>query len=241
MSERKVLGDRHVKRLIEHAFAAAEEHGPHITRFAMYRQLRDVMAAEDGPDRVVLAISRSRKFARMLGFREAEIRAADYPEFDLAALDVPDASVDFVVSDQVLEHVAGGPVACFEETVRVLKPGGVAVHTTCLMNEIHQEPVDYWRFTPFALEMLAERFGLEIVQAGSWGNRTASQVIQMGFRKRPVPDDPENPLFHIATENDPAHPIVTWLIARRPAEGDASGAPAPAAAGEPDADGEQDA
>jgi SAM-dependent methyltransferase len=224
--------------LVEHAFASSDESGPHITRFAMYRALRGTLADQDAPERRVLSVSRSAKFVRLLGLREAELVEANYPDYDLAALAVEDASVDFVVSDQVLEHVAGGPVASFAETARVLRPGGIVVHTTCLMNEIHQEPVDYWRLTPFALTMLAERFGLEILEAGSWGNRAASQVVQMGYRKRPVPHDPENPLFRIATENDPAHPIVTWLVARKPGELPPA---APRPAGDADAERQQDA
>jgi SAM-dependent methyltransferase len=40
---------------------------------------------------------------------------------------LPDASVDFVFSDQVFEHVLNQPQA-FREIYRVLKPGGVSVH-----------------------------------------------------------------------------------------------------------------
>jgi len=40
---------------------------------------------------------------------------------------LPDASVDFVFSDQVFEHVLNQPQA-FREIHRILKPGGVSVH-----------------------------------------------------------------------------------------------------------------
>lgn len=40
---------------------------------------------------------------------------------------VPDATFDFVFSDQVFEHVLDQPTA-FREIVRILKPGGVSVH-----------------------------------------------------------------------------------------------------------------
>jgi SAM-dependent methyltransferase len=40
---------------------------------------------------------------------------------------VPDATFDFVFSDQVLEHVIDQPTA-FQEMVRILKPGGISVH-----------------------------------------------------------------------------------------------------------------
>jgi SAM-dependent methyltransferase len=40
---------------------------------------------------------------------------------------VPDATFDFVFSDQVFEHVLDQPTA-FREIVRILTPGGVSVH-----------------------------------------------------------------------------------------------------------------
>ena len=40
---------------------------------------------------------------------------------------VPNATFDFVFSDQVFEHVLDQPTA-FREIVRILKPGGISVH-----------------------------------------------------------------------------------------------------------------
>jgi len=79
------------------------------------------------------------------------------PEYDLADLALPDAGCEFLVTDQVLEHVQGGLVAAFSESRRVVKPGGIIVHTTCLVNAIHQAPFDFWRVTPLGLEALARR------------------------------------------------------------------------------------
>jgi SAM-dependent methyltransferase len=55
---------------------------------------------------------------------------ADRARFHLAPdghVPVPDATFDFVFSDQVFEHVMDQPTA-FREIVRILKPGGVSVH-----------------------------------------------------------------------------------------------------------------
>ena len=41
-----------------------------------------------------------------------------------------DCEFDFVVSDQVLEHVEGDPYVAVAETLRVLKPWRHAIHTT---------------------------------------------------------------------------------------------------------------
>lgn len=52
---------------------------------------------------------------------------------NLAALSFADASIDLHVSQDVLEHVTD-PAACFREIARTLKPGGLHVFTTPLVN-----------------------------------------------------------------------------------------------------------
>jgi len=55
---------------------------------------------------------------------------ADRDRFHIAPdgrIPVPNASFDFIFSDQVFEHVLNQPLA-WQEIVRVLKPGGVGVH-----------------------------------------------------------------------------------------------------------------
>ena len=49
---------------------------------------------------------------------------------DAAATGLPDASVDVVFSNSVLEHVPGDVIAkCFAEAKRILRPGGVVFHS----------------------------------------------------------------------------------------------------------------
>lgn len=55
-----------------------------------------------------------------------------YPELDLCALTLPDASFDAVVHSDTLEHIPN-PVKALQECYRVLKPGGVLCMTTPLV------------------------------------------------------------------------------------------------------------
>lgn len=49
---------------------------------------------------------------------------------DAANTKLPDASVDVVFSNSVLEHVPGPVIeACFTEAMRILKPGGIVFHS----------------------------------------------------------------------------------------------------------------
>jgi SAM-dependent methyltransferase len=165
-------------------------------------------------DEKVLSISGSRPLCRLLGFRDSQILDANYPEYDLLHLPFPDNSFDFVVSDQVLEHVEGNPQDAMDEAFRVLKPGGIGVHTTCFINPIHEDPGDYWRFTPEALRLLAQRHG-SIIEADGWGNPYVWLYIWLGLRFAPVPDSSWHPLHWLATKNVRTWPIVTWVIAEK--------------------------
>ena len=130
------------------------------------------------------------------------------------ALKFPDEAFDFVLSDQVLEHVAGNPQQAIDESLRVLRPGGIAVHTTCFINPIHDAPGDYWRFTPNALRLLSSKFS-KIIACDGWGNFEAWFIIRNGLRFDGVPHAKWHPLHHIAMKNDPLWPIVTWVVAQK--------------------------
>jgi SAM-dependent methyltransferase len=188
--------------------------GAHITRYFMYRELGGIFR-DAAPDSRVLCISDSLPLAKILGLGGANITQADYPEhniIDLAAFD--EGTFDFIISDQVLEHIEGDPQRAFNESLRVLKPGGVAIHTTCFINPIHNYPVDLWRFTPHALRYLASGFS-EIISAGGWGNRGVWVIEWLGLRFTPIPHASWHPLHKIATRNNELWPVSTWIVARK--------------------------
>lgn len=121
--------------------------GPHITRFSMYRHLsRFRQSPRVGAK--VLSISHSKHLCEVLGLDRQVVTEANYPEANMLSLLFADGSFDYVVSDQVLEHVEGDPQVAIDETLRVLRPGGIAIHATCFINPIHEVPGDFWRFTP---------------------------------------------------------------------------------------------
>jgi SAM-dependent methyltransferase len=201
-------------------YAYASEAGVkrwHITRVKMYSVLADRLASLDGPDKRCLCISHSRRLARIVGLQQAELHEAAYPAVDLRKLVFPDETFDFLVADQVLEHVEGDPFQALAETVRVLRPGGQAVHTTCFVNAVHGGGLDYWRFTPKALRLLAETAGADVLLCDGWGNRAALDLIHRGFRMRPIPEEPGNPIYQLAMRNEEDFPIVTWVVLQKPA------------------------
>ncbi|WP_287740069.1 class I SAM-dependent methyltransferase [Diaphorobacter sp.] len=186
--------------------------GPHITRYSMYRTLAGVpLPARRGS---VLSISGSDRLCEVMGIEPTAITKADYPEHNMLDLQFADESFDFVLSDQVLEHVAGDPQRAIDECHRVLKPGGIAIHTTCFINPVHGAPSDYWRFTPAALELLASKHR-RILSVGGWGNFEAWLHMRDGLRWIGIPHATWHPLHRAATRNDPEWPIVTWVVAEK--------------------------
>lgn len=184
--------------------------GPHVTRYQMYRHLKGISLPTDESHRI-LAISTREPFCRMLSLK-GEVVEAHYPEHNITALNFPDESFDYVVSDQVLEHVEGDPLQAVEETRRLLKPGGIAIHTTCFINPIHGAPSDFWRFTPQGMKYLGKNFS-RVIDYGGWGNPLIWILVAVGLRFYPIPHAKWHPLHWIATWNKKTWPVSTWLIA----------------------------
>jgi SAM-dependent methyltransferase len=75
------------------------------------------------------------------------------------AHDLPfrDGSVDAVVAQAVLEHVAD-PWRCVEEIHRVLKPSGIVYAETPFMQQVHLQGYDFTRFSHMGHQRLFRRF-----------------------------------------------------------------------------------
>ncbi|HVY68349.1 MAG TPA: methyltransferase domain-containing protein [Verrucomicrobiae bacterium] len=189
--------------------------GDKLTRFALYQELGKV--ADQLPGRTTartLVISHSHPLCDLFRVPAEGRVEANYPEHNILSLRFPDNEFDFVVSDFVLEHVEGNPEQAMEECRRVLKPGGVAIHTTAFNYHVHGAPNDYWRFTPSALAWLHRRFG-QVIATGGWGNQWVWVMVYFGLRKEGVPLARWHPFHRIATRNDRRWPITTWVVARK--------------------------
>lgn len=66
---------------------------------------------------------------------------------------IPDESFDFIFSFDVFEHI-DKPWLAAAETQRLLRPGGITVHSTLFAWRYHPCPIDYWRYTAEGLKSL---------------------------------------------------------------------------------------
>lgn len=91
-----------------------------------------------------------------------------YPEVDLVCdltqtNPLRPASFDAVLLMNVLEHVYDGR-RLLQTLANILKPGGVLIAAIPFMVKMHQVPVDFARYTHFALQRLGEDSGLALVK-----------------------------------------------------------------------------
>lgn len=89
-----------------------------------------------------------------------------YPEVDIAcdlsqANPFRAASLDAILLMNVLEHVYDAH-ALLASLSQMLKPGGVMIVAIPFLVKMHQVPIDYARYTHYALQRFAPDHGLEI-------------------------------------------------------------------------------
>jgi SAM-dependent methyltransferase len=91
-----------------------------------------------------------------------------------------DARFDVVLSTEVLEHVPY-PEKYLAEVKRVLMPGGTFFFTVPFLMSLHEVPHDYYRYTPFALEMIFKKAGFKIVSIKPMGGYNAALAQMIGL------------------------------------------------------------
>jgi SAM-dependent methyltransferase len=97
--------------------------------------------------------------------------AAGRPDlyYDGNRLPFPDKSFDTVLSVQVLEHTPK-PQSLLNEIARVLRPEGLLILSAPFSARLHEEPYDYFRYTPHGLRSMCEEARLEVTEMWAQGN-----------------------------------------------------------------------
>lgn len=96
---------------------------------------------------------------------------------DARTLPFADQSFDAALCFQVLEHV-DRPQEVIREIGRVLKPGGLAFIAAPFFYNLHMEPHDFFRFSPYGLRDLLENHGLGVRQLRGQGG-IGALLVQM--------------------------------------------------------------
>lgn len=98
--------------------------------------------------------------------------------WDGISLPLPNESCDSVLSVCVLEHCPH-PSVYLAEAYRIMRAGSpICVQVPFLWN-IHDAPNDYWRATPFGLELLLKEAGfvdIRVTPTGGWHTALATMI-----------------------------------------------------------------
>lgn len=109
-----------------------------------------------------------------------DIYSSTLTDFVADAHSIPllDQSVDCVAIQAVLEHVLE-PWRVVEELYRVLRPGGVVYAETPFMQQVHEGPYDFTRFTESGHRWLFRKF--EMIDSGAIGGPIMVLAWTMDF------------------------------------------------------------
>lgn len=72
-------------------------------------------------------------------------------------------SFDSAICTEVLEHLEE-PSKAIRECWRILKPNSIAIYTTPFIWHVHEEPRDFFRYSPYGLKYLFEANGFEVIE-----------------------------------------------------------------------------
>jgi ubiquinone/menaquinone biosynthesis C-methylase UbiE len=187
-----------------------------LVRYFMYKRIQEYFPHPLTGK--ILGISGIENFRPFID-GNAEVSDVQYPEIDMQRLPYSDDTFDYVITDQVLEHLED-PQQAVSESYRVLRKGGIAIHTTCFINYLHPCPIDFWRFSTDALNYLCKEFS-EILHCEGWGNRVALFLFFFPNRLRNRLKIMKPPIHKwsirrlIATWNEKGFHIVTWIVAKK--------------------------
>lgn len=119
---------------------------------------------------------------------------------DLTNIPVEDCRFDFIICNQVLEHLPE-PLDALSELRRVLKPGGRAIFTVPFFYEEHEQPFDFYRYTQFAHRHLFSKAGFTILSLDWMEGYLGTVAYQLEGVARNLPVRP----------SDVAPGIAGWL------------------------------
>jgi SAM-dependent methyltransferase len=114
-----------------------------------------------------------------------ETKGRALPDVIGDAMNIPfmDASVNVVLATELMEHLPS-PHKFLMEVARVMREDGVLILSVPFMEPIHEEPRDYYRFTPFSLRLLLEQHGFlirKIWNKGGWWSVVLGSFINQSL------------------------------------------------------------
>lgn len=96
------------------------------------------------------------------------------------AVPLPDSSADTIVLSQVLEHLER-PADALAECHRLLTPGGHLLLTTPFFWHLHEEPRDFYRYSPYGLRYLLTEAGFDVLEIAPYGGAWLTISVEIAY------------------------------------------------------------
>ena len=200
--------------LVYKAFTLGFNKDKSFSRYAMYESISEFFPSEFNKGKV-LSISHSGHLLNYIDYEAVSIFEKNFPEETIFDIKSENNTYDLVLSDQVFEHIDGHPADAINEVMRVLKPGGLMLHTTCMFVPVHGED-DYWRYTPNGLKLLTEKCGARCLVAKGVGGPSQFLIGLLGWTFLPVPTNRYHPFNYLARSSRNSYPTLVWVVAQKP-------------------------
>jgi hypothetical protein len=133
----------------------------------------------------------------------------DMINHDLHRLNINEKGFDFVMLNQVIEHLYN-PIECLCGLYNYMKKDGVIYANVPVLNGPHDVPYYYYTgMQPVGLGVIMKLAGFEIMSIGQWGNL---EYINILFNR---PWWADYRMMKNPGVNDLTRPVTTWCFARK--------------------------
>jgi ubiquinone/menaquinone biosynthesis C-methylase UbiE len=99
---------------------------------------------------------------------------------------LPERSFDTVLMSEVLEHLER-PQEALSEAFRLLRPGGKMILTAPFIWALHEEPRDFYRYSPYGLRYLLGGVGFEVLEVIPVGGQWTMLGLMFGYALAQTP------------------------------------------------------
>ena len=180
----------------------------HWERYPTYKQIKEDIKDLDLSNFDTLEISAGEYWNENFKFKS--YKSWDYPNFDICSDMKYQNKFDFIIADNVWEHLKY-PYRATKNVYNLLNDNGYFLIIVPFLIRVHEVPIDCTRWTKDGLKYLLEDSGFKIVNifTNSWGNR---KCVISNLRT----DNTWSRIwFYRDFKNEKNFPVQVWAIAKK--------------------------
>ena len=180
----------------------------HWIRYPVYKKIKKELGSVDLKSFETLEISSGEYWKKNFFFKS--YKNLNYPEFDICEKNKIKKKYDFIIADNVFEHLKY-PYRAAKNIYKLLKSNGYFLIIVPFLVRLHNVPIDCTRWTEDGLKFFLEESGFKIknIKTNSWGNkscvisnlRSDNMWTRIGFYKN--------------LNNEKNYPVQVWAIAKK--------------------------